>query len=237
MRRCLGSRKPSSQLLISFRSRRRCRIEAQTIVRPSHRLTGAMRTPTCSALRAWTRPAPSGMFRCGMVECFFETARLAHRLSLVARSWQRQTQQPKTQLIAHDKEVFDIAFSAQNRDVFASVGADGSVRMFDLRYAFNLPSCISEVCSYRSLHRSFRTTQEPGALYDFVRVTGSVAAAAGRLEYAGLQLSGDHPHSIPTHRHSGRQVRAISKRRMPSARCICSLVAFQCLFAECPRFR
>eukprot|EP00126_Sphaerothecum_destruens_P007632 Sdes_comp19925_c0_seq1m12360 len=42
------------------------------------------------------------------------------------------TQQVKTQLIAHDKEVFDIAFS-RGRDVFASVGADGSVRMFDLR--------------------------------------------------------------------------------------------------------
>lgn len=42
----------------------------------------------------------------------------------------------KTQLIAHDKEVYDIAFSATGggRDIFASVGADGSVRMFDLRH-------------------------------------------------------------------------------------------------------
>lgn len=41
----------------------------------------------------------------------------------------------KTQLIAHDKEVYDIAFSRAGggRDMFASVGADGSVRMFDLR--------------------------------------------------------------------------------------------------------
>ena len=38
----------------------------------------------------------------------------------------------KTQLIAHDKEVYDIAF-AQGKNVFASVGADGSVRLFDLR--------------------------------------------------------------------------------------------------------
>ena len=38
----------------------------------------------------------------------------------------------KTQLIAHDREVYDIAF-ARGSDVFASVGADGSVRMFDLR--------------------------------------------------------------------------------------------------------
>ena len=35
-------------------------------------------------------------------------------------------------MIAHDKEVYDIAF-APSTDVFASAGADGSVRMFDLR--------------------------------------------------------------------------------------------------------
>jgi len=46
--------------------------------------------------------------------------------------WNLETQQAKTQLIAHDKEVYDIAF-ARGTDVFASVGADGSVRMFDLR--------------------------------------------------------------------------------------------------------
>ena len=37
-----------------------------------------------------------------------------------------------TQLIAHDKEVYDIAWGGQG--VFASVSADGSVRVFDLRY-------------------------------------------------------------------------------------------------------
>jgi DDB1- and CUL4-associated factor 7 len=46
--------------------------------------------------------------------------------------WDISTQQVKTQLIAHDKEVFDVAF-ARGVHVFASVGADGSVRMFDLR--------------------------------------------------------------------------------------------------------
>lgn len=44
-----------------------------------------------------------------------------------------QTKTAKTQLIAHDKEVYDIAFS-KSKDVFATVGADGSLRMFDLRY-------------------------------------------------------------------------------------------------------
>ncbi|KAI8919044.1 hypothetical protein PhCBS80983_g01871 [Powellomyces hirtus] len=46
--------------------------------------------------------------------------------------WDISTQQAKTQLIAHDREVYDVAFSRGN-DVFASVGADGSLRMFDLR--------------------------------------------------------------------------------------------------------
>lgn len=36
-----------------------------------------------------------------------------------------------TQLIAHDKEVYDIAWGGIG--VFASVSADGSVRVFDLR--------------------------------------------------------------------------------------------------------
>jgi WD repeat-containing protein 68 len=50
--------------------------------------------------------------------------------------WDVHTQQARTQLIAHDREVFDIAF-ARGKDVFASVGADGSVRMFDLRSLVN----------------------------------------------------------------------------------------------------
>jgi len=46
--------------------------------------------------------------------------------------WDITTQKAQTQLIAHEREVFDLAF-AQGKDIFASVGADGSVRMFDLR--------------------------------------------------------------------------------------------------------
>mmetsp|Transcript_22657 Transcript_22657/g.51053 ORF Transcript_22657/g.51053 Transcript_22657/m.51053 type:complete len:338 (-) Transcript_22657:128-1141(-) len=46
--------------------------------------------------------------------------------------WNIETGQAKTQLIAHDKEVYDIAFAC-GTEVFASVGADGSVRLFDLR--------------------------------------------------------------------------------------------------------
>jgi len=47
--------------------------------------------------------------------------------------WNIEREQAVTQLIAHDKEVYDIAFGRNSRDVFASVGKDGSVRLFDLR--------------------------------------------------------------------------------------------------------
>ena len=53
-------------------------------------------------------------------------------MSLASSPRQREVPAAKTQLIAHDKEVYDIAF-ARGKDIFASVGADGSVRLFDLR--------------------------------------------------------------------------------------------------------
>ncbi|KAL7668926.1 hypothetical protein ACOME3_009607 [Neoechinorhynchus agilis] len=41
-----------------------------------------------------------------------------------------------TQLIAHEKEVLDIAFSkgSSGRDLFVTAGADGTIRFFDLRH-------------------------------------------------------------------------------------------------------
>ncbi|KAI9013377.1 WD40-repeat-containing domain protein [Phycomyces nitens] len=47
--------------------------------------------------------------------------------------WSVETCQAKTQLIAHDRDVYDVAFMHGSADIFASVGADGSVRLFDLR--------------------------------------------------------------------------------------------------------
>lgn len=47
--------------------------------------------------------------------------------------WDIPTLTAKTQLIAHDKGVFDVRFMSGSLDIFASCGADGSVRMFDLR--------------------------------------------------------------------------------------------------------
>ena len=46
-------------------------------------------------------------------------------------SWNLERCEIDTQLIAHDKEVYDIAWGGPG--LFASVSADGSVRVFDLR--------------------------------------------------------------------------------------------------------
>ncbi|KAG7390359.1 ddb1 and cul4 associated factor 7 [Phytophthora pseudosyringae] len=44
-----------------------------------------------------------------------------------------QPTSPKQQIVAHDTEVYDIAFSSSDPKKFASVGGDGSLRLFDLR--------------------------------------------------------------------------------------------------------
>lgn len=46
--------------------------------------------------------------------------------------WNIEKERIETQLIAHDKAVYDIAFSSFDQ-LFASVGADGSLRLFDQR--------------------------------------------------------------------------------------------------------
>lgn len=47
--------------------------------------------------------------------------------------WNIETCSIKTQLIAHDREVYDVACSPNSPDQFVSVGADGSLRLFDVR--------------------------------------------------------------------------------------------------------
>ncbi|XP_065831676.1 DDB1- and CUL4-associated factor 7-like [Oscarella lobularis] len=74
----------------------------------------------------------------------------------------------KTQLIAHNKEVYDIAFSraGSGRDLFASVGADGSVRMFDLRH-LEYSTIIYEDEFHRALLRLSWNKQDPNYLATF----------------------------------------------------------------------
>lgn len=69
---------------------------------------------------------------------------------------------PKTQLIAHDKEVYDIAFAC-GKDVFGTVGADGSLRMFDLR-ALEHSTILYESPSLSPLLRIAWNKQDPNYL-------------------------------------------------------------------------
>jgi WD repeat-containing protein 68 len=63
------------------------------------------------------------------------------RISLIGTSsidttcsiWDIEKGSLHAQLIVHDKEVYDIHFF-KDRNIFASVAADGSVRQFDLRH-------------------------------------------------------------------------------------------------------
>lgn len=47
--------------------------------------------------------------------------------------WNIETSTAITQLIAHDREVYDVAWLPGSTEIFVSVGADGSLRAFDLR--------------------------------------------------------------------------------------------------------
>mmetsp|Transcript_9297 Transcript_9297/g.23111 ORF Transcript_9297/g.23111 Transcript_9297/m.23111 type:complete len:353 (-) Transcript_9297:535-1593(-) len=80
--------------------------------------------------------------------------------------WDVHTQQARTQLIAHDREVFDLAF-ARGKDVFASVGADGSVRMFDLRSLVN-STIIYESPELEPLLRLEWNKQDPNYMATFM---------------------------------------------------------------------
>lgn len=76
------------------------------------------------------------------------------------------TQTARTQLIAHDREVFDLAF-ARGKDVFASCGADGSVRMFDLR-SLEHSTIIYESPNLDPLLRLEWNKQDPNYLATFM---------------------------------------------------------------------
>ena len=80
--------------------------------------------------------------------------------------WDLTTQTARTQLIAHDREVFDLAF-ARGKDVFASVGADGSVRMFDLR-SLEHSTIIYESPNLDPLLRLEWNKQDPNYLATFM---------------------------------------------------------------------
>jgi len=105
--------------------------------------------------------------------------------------WNIQTQQAKTQLIAHDKEVYDIAF-ARGTDVFASVGADGSVRMFDLR-SLEHSTIIYESPELSPLLRIAWNKQDPNYLATILMDSGKTIVLDIRVpSLPSAELGGHH---------------------------------------------
>lgn len=78
-------------------------------------------TEYCAPLTAfdWNETDPSMLATCS--------------IDTTVTVWDLETVKPKTQLIAHDKEVYDVAFAPNDTHIFSTAGADGSVRLFDLR--------------------------------------------------------------------------------------------------------
>ncbi|KAH7816275.1 putative WD40 repeat protein [Monocercomonoides exilis] len=108
--------------------------------------------------------------------------------------WDIQNERAMAQLIAHDKEVFDIAFTS-GVHVFTTVGADGSVRLFDLR---NLEhsTIIYESPKYSPLLRVKWSHVEPNYLATLILDTATVVILDIRQPSLPLlQLTG---HTQPT---------------------------------------
>lgn len=106
--------------------------------------------------------------------------------------WDVNKLQPKTQLIAHDKEVYDIAFAC-GKDVFGTVGADGSLRMFDLR-SLEHSTILYESPDLTPLLRIAWNKQDPNYLATILTGTTGIPRPT-----AHLSLSHTSPAPIPTH--------------------------------------
>ena len=77
--------------------------------------------------------------------------------------WDLPTRSALTQLIAHDREVYDVDWCPGSSDVFASVGADGSVRVFDLRSLEHSTIIYETSAQQSSTHAAYANAQAPSA--------------------------------------------------------------------------
>lgn len=108
--------------------------------------------------------------------------------------WDITTQKARTQLIAHEREVFDLAF-AQGKDIFASVGADGSVRMFDLR-RLDHSTIIYESPNGSPLLRLEWNKQDPSYLATFTEDSSMTFILDIRMPSSPVAELGGHTASV-----------------------------------------
>lgn len=76
------------------------------------------------------QPAPLTSFDWNSID---NSIAITSSIDTTCTVWDLNTKTVRTQLIAHDSDVYDVAFLAQSPHKFVSVGADGSARVFDLR--------------------------------------------------------------------------------------------------------
>ncbi|KAL8756290.1 MAG: hypothetical protein Q9184_004552 [Pyrenodesmia sp. 2 TL-2023] len=117
--------------------------------------------------------------------------------------WDIPTLTAKTQLIAHDKEVFDVRFCANSVDVFVSCGADGSVRMFDLR------SLEHSTIIYEPSEKADKSSSSPGNV--------SPTTAQQTMSYAPpllrLAASPHDAHLLATFSQDSNSIRILDVRQ------------------------
>ena len=119
-----------------------------------------------------------------------------------------------TQLIAHDREVYDIAWGGGGAGVFASVSADGSVRVFDLRCT---PGELLLTMPHVRLGADQGRVQGQGAQHHHLRVGGARPAAA----QAGLEQAGPPVPGHPGHGQRQGEVARLRGAVHPAAPSLC----------------
>ncbi|KAK9473758.1 WD40 repeat-like protein [Dipodascopsis tothii] len=121
--------------------------------------------------------------------------------------WDLNTCAVKTQLIAHDREVYDVRFVAGSVDVFASVGADGSVRLFDLRALEHSTIVYEPATNPPPLLRISPNARDANVLATFAAESSTVqiidirSPGTAAVELAGFSGNVNVAEWSPTQRH------------------------------------
>jgi len=101
--------------------------------------------------------------------------------------WNIEAQKPLAQIVTHDKEVYDVAFS-EGKNVFASVGADGTLRMFDLRNLKN--SMIIYETHEKPLLKLGWNKQDPNYIVTLAQDSPAVVIDIRIPSFPAAELSG-----------------------------------------------
>ena len=109
--------------------------------------------------------------------------------------WDLNARKVKTQLIAHDKEVYDLAWSPRQAEVFATVGADGSLRMFDLRDLEHSTIMYETSCGGALLRLGWNK-QDPNFLATFCQDSVKTAILDIRMPAVAVCELGGHVSSV-----------------------------------------